>query len=569
MPFFNNHTHTCYSNIRLVDSTNRPVPLIEKAMQMGMTGIAITDHEALCSHVTVNKFAKELRETNPEFTVALGNEIYLTETRDKGQKYYHFILIAKDAIGYRALKELSSIAWINSYYDRGFERVPLLRDELTKVMKDYKGHVIATTACIGGELGQLTLKMTAAEQSPGAEKQAKEFHERIVNFLEFCIDVFGKDDFYIECAPSSYPEQITVNKCILKIAKAFDLKMCVGTDAHYYTTEDRYVHKSYLNSKEGDREVDAFYEFARLMEEDEVIELLSLAYDRTTIDWIFSCSNVMKQDIEFFDLELPQKIIEVPVTYYEKGTLPYLWEFSYPTLNSLNWSDNIQERYWVVECVKALEDKELINDTRYLKRLEEEARVKKVISEKLGTCLFAYPNTLQHYIDLFWRCGSIVGAGRGSACAGLNHYLLGITQLDPIKWDLPWWRYMNDERVELGDIDLDLAPSKIQTIFKAIREERGQLGLVQVATFGTEGTKSTILTACRGYRSEEYPEGIDNDTAQYISSLVPSERGFLWPLKDLLEGNEEKGRKPSQTFINAINQYPRLLEIMLSIEGSK
>lgn len=307
-------------------------------------------------------------------------------------------------------------------------------------MKDYKGHVIATTACIGGELGQLTLKMTAAEQSPGAEKQAAEFHQRIVSFLEFCIDVFGKDDFYIECAPSSYPEQVTVNKCILKIAKAFGLKMCIGTDAHYYTTEDRYVHKSYLNSKEGDREVDAFYEFARLMEEGEVIELLSLAYDKDTIDWIFECSNLMRQDIEFFDLFRPQKIVEVPVKDYEKGFVPYKWEDLYPTLASLIWSDNIQERYWVNECIKSLQDKGLFSNATYLERLEEEARVKKVIGEKLGTCMFAYPNTLQHYIDLFWECGSIVGAGRGSACAGLNHYLLGITQLDPIVWDLPFWR---------------------------------------------------------------------------------------------------------------------------------
>lgn len=575
MPFFNNHTHTCYSNIRLVDSTNRPVPLIKKAIEMGMSGIAITDHEALCSHVTVNKFAKELRKTNPNFTVALGNEIYLTETRDKGQKYYHFILIAKDEVGYRALKELSSIAWINSYYDRGLERVPLLKSELLKVMKDYKGHIIATTACIGGELGQLVLKMNAAEQAPGAEKQAKEFHQRIVKFLEFCIDVFGRDDFYIECAPSSYPEQVMVNKRILEIAQAFGLKMCIGTDAHYYTTEDRYVHKSYLNSKEGDREVDAFYEFARLMEEDEVIELLSLAYDMETINWIFDCSEIMRQGIEFFDLYRPQSIVEVPVKDYPKSAW---WgtnndqadEMSkYPTLKSLFTSDNIQERYWVNQCWESMKEKNLLDSPKYdyVGRLEEEARVKRIIGEKLGTCMFAYPNTLQHYIDLFWNCGSIVGAGRGSACAGLNHYLLGITQLDPLEWDLPWWRYMNDERVELGDIDLDLAPSKIQTIFKAIREERGELGLIQVATFGTEGTKSTILTACRGYRSEEYPDGIDNDTAQYISSLVPSERGFLWPLKDLLEGNEEKGRKPSKTFINAVNQYPRLLEIMKSIEG--
>ena len=97
----------------------------------------------------VNQYAKKIREKNPDFTIALGNEIYLTDTRDNGQKYYHFILIAKDAIGHKALRELSSIAWIHSYVDRRMERVPTLKSELEMVMEQYKGHVIATTACIG------------------------------------------------------------------------------------------------------------------------------------------------------------------------------------------------------------------------------------------------------------------------------------------------------------------------------------------------------------------------------------------------------------------------------------
>lgn len=117
------------------------------------------------------------------------------------------------------------------------------------------------------------------------------------------------------------------------------------------------------------------------------------------------------------------------------------------------------------------------------------------------------------------------------------------------------------------DVDIDLAPSKLQKIFSEIRKERGELGLVQVCTFGTEGTKSAILTACRGYRSEEYPNGIDNDEAQYISSLVPSERGFLWTLKDLVYGNPEKDRKPQKLFINTVNQYPGLMKIIQGIEG--
>ena len=119
----------------------------------------------------------------------------------------------------------------------------------------------------------------------------------------------------------------------------------------------------------------------------------------------------------------------------------------------------------------------------------------------------------------------------------------------------------------LKDIDIDLAPSKRPEIFRRIRQERGELGLIQVGTFGTEGTKSAILTACRGYRSEDFPDGIDVDQAQYMSSLIPQERGFLWSIDDVVNGNESKDRKPVTAFIREVNQYPGLLNIIKSIDG--
>ena len=139
---------------------------------------------------------------------------------------------------------------------------------------------------------------------------------------------------------------------------------------------------------------------------------------------------------------------------------------------------------------------------------------------------------------------------------------------------------LNKERVELGDIDLDLCPSKRPLILQKIKEERGanfsseidelsrkNLGCTLIATFGTEGSKSAVLTACRGYRSEDFPDGIDVDTGQYLSSLIPSERGFLWPLKDVVYGNKDKDRKSITPFITEINQYPGLLDIAMAIEG--
>lgn len=447
------------------------------------------------------------------------------------------------------------------------ERVPLLYNELADVMKNYKGHVIATTACMGGFLGSELMLLEDCENVDDW-KNAEEHYNNIVYFLDYCTSVFGKENFYLEVAPGKSGEQKLVNDRIRRLAEKFNLNVCVGSDSHYTRPEDRWVHKAYLNSKGGEREVDAFYETTYLMSPDECRDILRLSFDDEYIDKIFENSINMKNQIEFYSLEYHQSIPEVEVKNYPKKT-GWFSEGNrrYKVLKELCVSDNIQERYWVNQCLEKLRDLDLINDARYLDRLEEEARVKRIIGEKLETCMFAYPNTLQHYIDLFWECGSTVGAGRGSACSGLNHYLLGITQLDPIKWDLPFWRYLNDERVELGDIDIDLAPSKLKKIFAKIREERGELGLVQVCTFGTEGTKSAILTACRGYRSDEYPDGIDVDEAQYLSSLVPVERGFLWSLNDLVHGNPSKDRKPQTQFINAANQYPGLIEIIEGIEG--
>ena len=603
---FEPHAHSEYSNIRLLDSIIKIKTLIDRAIEIGLCGVSLTDHECLSGAPQANFYAQEILKTHPDFKVALGNEIYLTPNREMGQKYYHFILIAKNKIGFRALRELSSRAWMNSYWDRGLERVPTTYDELEEIVHKYPNTLIATTACLGGEVSSQLLNLIKAEKHKYTEG-ITEAHNDIVKFILWCKKLFG-DDFYIECAPGQSNEQIMVNKRLKSVAAAFNCKMVLGTDAHYLTKEDRFVHKAYLNSKGGEREVDAFYEYAYLQDENEIKE--NIAPSELDYNELVNNSYEIYNKIENYSIAHKQTIPKVKVKDYR----PYYFdsklrsfdkqdqakEFSkkYPTLVSLYESDNIYHRYWVNECIQKLHQIDEFNDV-YLSRLEEEADIKKTISEKLETNMFSYPITLQHYVDLFWECGSTVGAGRGSSCSGLNHYLLGITQLDPIKWDLPFWRYLNKERIELGDIDLDLCPSKRPLILQRIKEERGanfsseidelsrkNLGCTLIATFGTEGTKSAILTACRGYRGQgsgytvsgptnenedgwitDYRDGIDVDTAQYLSSLIPSERGFLWPLKDVVYGNKDKDRKPITAFINEINKYPGLLNIAMAIEG--
>lgn len=573
------HCHTRYSNIRLIDAVPTPEQLIDYAIEIGLAGVSITDHESLSGHIKANKYAQKIKENNPEFKVILGDEIYLVDERPCDE-HYHYILLAKDAQGHKLLRVLSTLAWLNSYTQKRLERVDTLKSDLERFVKRNPGHLIASTACIGGELGKRILAMTAAEKVGDKETVIKE-HNGIVQFLLWNKELFG-DDFYLEVQPGVSKEQIIVNRRMVSIAKAFDIKMIASSDAHFLKKEDRYVHKAFLNSKEGDREVDAFYQDAYLHTNAEMITKFKLSdYDELFVEQMFDNSMEIYNKIENYDLYYPQQIPQVEVKNYTPGGswLVEGWGNKYPTLRQMFNSDNEIERYWVNQCVEKLCDLDKCNDT-YLSRLEEEADIKMTISEKLNTNFFAYPVVLQHYINMFWECGSTVGAGRGSSCSGLNHYLLGVTQLDPIEYDLPFWRYSNKERIELGDIDIDIAPSKRPKIINEIKKERGanflpeldeifkeNLGAVMVATFGTETSKSAVQTACRGYRSEEYPDGIDNDTAAYLSSLIPVDRGFVWDLHTVMFGDESKDRKPIAAFISEVEQYPGLKEVMFGIEG--
>ena len=121
----------------------------------------------------------------------------------------------------------------------------------------------------------------------------------------------------------------------------------------------------------------------------------------------------------------------------------------YPVIKKI-LKGNIQERYWINQCLTNLYEKKLVNQD-YLERLEIEADVIYTIGEKIDDCLFKYFNTFQSLIDIFWDCGSIIPPGRGSSVCYLSNYLMGITQLDPVKLDLPYFRFLNKERVELPD----------------------------------------------------------------------------------------------------------------------
>lgn len=538
------------------------------AHQLGMAGIALTDHECLCGHLKWLKAEEQLKKEGklPEnFKAALGNEIYLVEDRSNIEKYWHYILIAKNNEGHRALRELSSTAWYYGFNSRGMMRVPTQMDEFEAIVKKYPDSLIATNACIGGYIGNRVIALSKAEQKENNENEINTLKKEINNFILWNKKLFG-DDFYCEIAAGQSSDQRRFNERIKNIARAYDLKIVIGSDAHYLTAKERPLHKAYLNSKEGEREIDQFYYDAHMMDNDEAYENLKDFYSEE--EFIQMCNNSMEiyNKIEGYDLCHKPIIPEAKVKEY-----PVLEEYQdidlkqYPVIKKI-LKGNIQERYWINQCLTNLYEKKLVNQ-EYLKRLEIEADVIYTIGEKIDDCLFKYFNTFQSLIDIFWNCGSIIPPGRGSSVCYLSNYLMGITQLDPVKLDLPYFRFLNKERVELPDIDVDVSPSKRKAIFEVIRQQRGEINLLQVATFGTEGTRQAIASAGRGYRSEEYPDGLDVETTQYLSGLIPQERGFLPSIHEVIYGNEEKGKRPIQAFIDEVNKYPGLLEIIEGIEG--
>jgi DNA polymerase-3 subunit alpha len=263
-------------------------------------------------------------------------------------------------------------------------------------MQKYSGHIIGTTACLGGELGTLVSDMQKCE-AVNDMNNAQIYHNQIIDFILMCKEIFN-EDFYLECAPAASKDQILVNQRLLKISEAFNLKMCIGSDAHYLTKDDRYVHKAYLNSKNGEREIDSFYEYTYLMSAEEARENLKASFSDDVIDWIFSCSLDMKNSIQDYSLFQYQAITEVPVKDYPREAWwgvnnDYADEMNnYPTLKSMFTSDNQQERYWVNQCWESLEKKTgkiWIDNLEYINRLEEEAKTKRIIGEKLHTNMFA------------------------------------------------------------------------------------------------------------------------------------------------------------------------------------
>lgn len=560
------HEHTEMSNLRMLDCIIKVERLIDYAAQLNAQAVAITDHESLSGHIKAIQYTKKLKEQNKYCPkLILGNEIYLVdslyEVRDNYKsgetKFYHAILLAKNAEGHRILRRLSSKAWNDNYFRTGqVERVPTLREDLTALVKASPNNLIFSTACLGGLLSDCILKNNINEA---------------ISFINWGKDTFG-DDFYLEMQPSNSSEQIIVNKTIVNLAQQTGVKFIVTTDAHYLKKEDLPLLKAYLNSREDEsREVEAFYETTYMQTIEEIHQYMDKHIGASNVSLAIKNTLEIADKIEEYDLNHSQVVPKVPIPEFE---MEHSFKNAYEEceyIKKFAYSDNIRDRYflyliengWWGKEYKDTLTKEDIHNMMY--RINDELGAIWETSIKINDNVASYYITALDIVNMMWDDsenggGSLVGCSRGSIAAFYVAYLINLQQINPMKYDIPWWRHLHASRPEMPDVDIDTAASKRQRIIEATYKKFGKDKVLNICTFKTEGSKSALLTSCRGL-------GISVDEAQYIASLIPTVRGNTTSLEVMVYGDEENDIKPNTEFINECNRYDGLLNIALSIEG--
>lgn len=564
--FFSIHNHTDVSNFKNRDSLCKVDKLIDRAYELGFKGLAITDHEALSNHIKALKhYKKKYQDT--DFKVALGNEIYLVHDLDKIKnnyqsgvtKFYHFILVAKDKVGHDILRELSSKAWDN-YFVKGTERTPITYNQVERIIGDRKGHLIASSACLGGYLALKCLEFINSNNYKHAENVKKEIHK----FLTWCIKVFGRDNFYMELQPSDTEEQSQVNKMVLNLAKAYRLKHIITTDTHYYSSKDRLMHKAFITADDSskEREVDSFYGTTYMMSLEEMWEFFKNDISKEDFDSAIKNTLDIYEKVEMYDLASPVSVPKLDIPKFELDHIFKDYYNDYYYINQFAFSSDISDRYFLKLIEQGfIYKKQEMNEVN-LNRINIELKEVYLVSQGLKQNMSNYYTLTKVLIDIMWdRAKSIVGTGRGSVAGMYTCYLLDIVQVNPIHHRLPAWRHLSHERsLDLADIDTDTSNLKRPIIIEEFRKEFGEKSVLNICTFKTEGSKSTVITACRGL-------GISHDIGQSIADIIPVERGQAWTIEECLYGNEEKERKPITEFINAVSQHEGLMDAILSIYG--
>ncbi len=501
MAFTHLHVHTEYS---LLDGSNKIKEYVKRVKELGMDSAAITDHGVMYG---VIEFYKEAVAAgiNP----IIGCEVYVAprsrfdrELTGGEDRYYHLVLLAENNTGYANLVKIVSRGFTEGYYYR--PRVDM------EVLQEFHEGIIALSACLAGEVQRYIQKGLVDE----AKKVARRYE-----------DCFGKGNFFLELQDHGIPAQQMVNSTLLAMSKELDIPLVATNDVHYTYAEDAQPHDILLCLQTGKKLADEDrmrYEGGQyyVKSEEEMKGLFPYAWE--AVENTQRIADRCHVEIEFGKYKVPH--YDVPEGYDA-------WTY----LNKL-CQDGMKERY--------PED-----DGALQKRLEYELN----IIRDMG--FVDYFLIVWDYINYCRENDISVGPGRGSAAGSIVSYCLRITNIDPIKYNLLFERFLNPERVSMPDIDVDFCFERRQEVIDHVNRKYGKDRVVQIVTFGTMAAKGVIRDVGRVM---DMPYSFVDS----IAKMIPNEQNQGVPIAKALEMNPE-----FRKLYNEDEQVHTLIDMSRRLEG--
>lgn len=549
MSYYSWHLHSDKSNHSFLDCLSKPKDIIKKALELNLRGVCISDHASVSAYVEFLKERDKFKDSHPDFKISFGIEAYIIDESDykNTRSFPHNILIAKDLVGLHQIWELSSISWKRSYFERGIRRIPVFYQDI-EALED-KGHLIWCSACAGGPISKAIL----ADDPKTAGK-----------LLSWYVRNFGRENCFLELQPNDHSEeQKKINNALLKISAQTGLPYIITTDAHYLSKEDFATHQAFLNSREakGFRETSPFYDYTYLMSDREIHEVMgNMGLTREQVQLGLDNTALIANLVTEFDPRQHIIIPQIKLPDFKVEGLFSEWYDEFPFLKKFATGDEPQNRFMVYSMEQHIKEKGYPLSRERAERLNVEFEVLDGISDFHKQPMSAYLNLVKRVVDIVWEVSPVM-PGRGSCSGFLSCFYLGITQLDPIEYDLPWFRFLNLGRVDdICDIDIDVSAQMETRIVELLKKEFGEDCVLHTLTFKTESLKSAILTAARGL-------GLNNDEAQEMSALVPMKRGKMPSLEGVEKGDEEIDTPPVPQLIEKIRSHEGLYEAIERIQG--
>lgn len=495
------HLHTEYS---LLDGAIALDKLIAFGKENNYTSLAITDHGNIFGAV---KFFQKCKKAG--IKPILGMEAYFTEdakTKNADNKYYHLIILVQNAVGYKNLCKLISYS-----YQEGFYFKPRID---YAILEKYSEGLIVTSACLGGHIPKLLMA-----------NNTKEVEERVEWFLR----VFGRDRFFLEVQPEDQEEQAVLNKKLFALSKEKNIKCVAAGDCHYVSLHDHEAHEIML-SIQTQAKMDSpnrftFGECRAYMRTTE--QMLEEFKDHQEAVWNAGViADMCNFDFETDKLFFPQFVI--PESY-------------------------TQESYFAHMCrigLQRIKDDNLIAVEQHS---EYDARLELEIDLITNMGFVGYFLVVSDFIQWAYRNNIPVGPGRGSAAGSLVAWALQITNIDPLKYNLLFERFLNPERVSMPDIDIDFCIEGRDKVINYVRDKYGHDKVCNIITFGTMMAKGVIKDVARVL-------GFSFEDSNAITNLIPEQLKI-----SLTEALEQEPRL--QELIDNNPRTKHIFDIAFKLEG--